>query len=45
MLNVPAKVPTGFEPVHEGFADLPLTTWVRHRRTSEDTRKPRDMQP
>ena len=23
------KAPTGFEPVHEGFADLSLTTWVR----------------
>jgi hypothetical protein len=22
---------TGFEPVHKGFADLSLTTWVRRR--------------
>lgn len=21
----------GFEPMHEGFADLSLTTWVRRR--------------
>jgi pimeloyl-ACP methyl ester carboxylesterase len=24
------EVPTGFEPVHEGFADLCLTAWLRH---------------
>ena len=23
---------TGFEPVHKGFADLSLTTWVRRRK-------------
>lgn len=25
------KAPSGFEPLHEGFADLSLTTWVRRR--------------
>jgi hypothetical protein len=25
---------TGFEPVHKGFADLSLTTWVRRRSSS-----------
>src|SRR5207249_6009174 len=24
----------GFEPMHKGFADLSLATWVRRRRTS-----------
>ena len=23
------KAPSGFEPLHKGFADLSLTTWVR----------------
>jgi hypothetical protein len=27
---------TGFEPVHKGFADLSLTTWVRRRKTNKD---------
>gem|GEM_PF-3913718 len=39
------QVPTGFEPVHRGFADLSLTTWVRHRRNSEDSRKASEVQP
>lgn len=34
------KVPTGFEPVHKGFAGLCLTTWLRHpkppRRTGDN---------
>ena len=25
------KAPSGFEPLHKGFADLSLTTWVRRR--------------
>lgn len=39
------QVPTGFEPVHRGFADLSLTTWVRHHCIWEDTRKQGDLQP
>ncbi len=26
-----AEVPIRFELMHKGFADLSLTTWVRHR--------------
>ena len=38
------KVPTGFEPVHGGFADLSLTTWVRHHCITEDIRKVDEVQ-
>jgi hypothetical protein len=26
---------SGFEPLHKGFADLSLATWVRRRNCSE----------
>ena len=32
------QVPIGFEPMHKGFADLSLTTWVWHRTRVEDNR-------
>ncbi len=35
----PKEVPTGFEPVNRGFADLSLTTWVRHHYFGKITEK------
>ncbi len=37
-LNI--KAPSGFEPLHKGFADLPLTTWVRRRNHVQKIPKP-----
>ena len=30
------EAPIGFEPMHKGFADLSLTTWVRRHYTLTD---------
>src|SRR5262249_36117712 len=31
--QINSEAPIGFEPMHKGFADLSLTTWVRRHNT------------